>query len=76
MLVPEENTGMKRRSNGKKQSLMREINNRLIKLKEEGHIGEARMMGRANSVKLNVNDSHKHRRILERDIYICAFRDV
>lgn len=34
--LPEENAGMKRRFNGKKQSLMRQINNRLIKQRKWG----------------------------------------
>lgn len=61
--LPEENAGMKRRSNGKKQSLMREINNRLIKLHERGEMLRDRMVGRTNNVKLNLNDSCKHRRV-------------
>lgn len=39
---------------------MREINNRLIKLREEG--GE-KMRGRTNGVKLNLNDGHTRRQI-------------
>lgn len=56
--------------------LMREINNGLIKPREEGGAEGEKMRGRTNGVKLNLNDGHTHRQIQQRHRHVHTLNDV